>query len=467
MEKITISEIINNIDVVQLRNLLVEYAQKDSTFKQFIVAKYSPQNISTTSAKDYVRLVLKAFGSNQLQSGNRYRGWENFGFDAMAVREDLEPLLEEVDYFLKYNNNKAAVKICKDLISTIQQEWEEQFDEEGDVQVIYDEAIEKLEKMLKDKILSTAEKEELFEWYKEESMIENYQNIGLNTSFNVLRNYFVDSKEMLRFNLELLTQKINNSGSDYEKESLTIQKIEILKTAGNLLEMNRVIDENLGFAQVRKLRLESLMTDQDYEQAQVIIKAGIAIAEKQAHHGTLADWKDDLLKIYLLQKNEVLVLSLTEDLLYSGRGNEQKNYYKILKEHTDKQLWPTVLDRILRNLKSSSGLLGFNQLRAEILVEHEMWKLLFEQCKKAGVNYLVAYEKQLRPQFNLELYQIYLQYIEKEATITHQESYENVARYMKHLKTFDGGKEKVKELIAQYRILYKRRKNMMLILDKV
>ncbi|MFA5462837.1 MAG: hypothetical protein WC265_02030, partial [Dysgonamonadaceae bacterium] len=100
-------------------------------------------------------------------------------------------------------------------------------------------------------------------------------------------------------------------------------------------------------------------------------------------------------------------------------------------------------------------------------IEHEKWDQLFEQCKKGGVQYVEEYEKQLKPLFEKEIFQIYLNYIEQEATITDQKSYENVGRVLKCLKTLKGGKEKVQELISNYRVVYKRRKNMIAVLDQV
>lgn len=138
-----------------------------------------------------------------------------------------------------------------------------------------------------------------------------------------------------------------------------------------------------------------------------------------------------------------------------------------MKTHTNQNDWESTLNRILSKLNSEKGIWGFNSFRAKILIEHQRWEELFAQCRNGGVNYLEAYEKYFRPQFDAELYKIYLNFTQKEATITNQEAYDNVGRMLKKLKTFEGGKEKVNELISKYRITYKRRMNMMMVLDKV
>lgn len=136
-------------------------------------------------------IIQAAFLNNPYNSHSRYGDWDEYGFDAESVRADLEKLLEEAEYFLKNNNTKVAVEICKNIIEIVPEEWEDQFDYEGDVQVMYDTAIDKLELMLKDALLSENEKSELFEWYKKESEnTSKHKYVGLNTSFDVLQRYF-------------------------------------------------------------------------------------------------------------------------------------------------------------------------------------------------------------------------------------------------------------------------------------
>ena len=125
------------------------------------------------------------------------------------------------------------------------------------------------------------------------------------------------------------------------------------------------------------------------------------------------------------------------------------------------------VDKMLQKLTFGSGLLGFNHFRAKILVENERWEELLEQCRISGVQYVEEFEKYFRPRFDEQLHKIYLNYIEEQANITKQEAYENVGRVLQRLKTFANGKEKVQELIALYRTTYKRRSNMMKVLDKV
>lgn len=466
MKKIDLKEIVSKTDSKILKNWILEYAEEHPSFAQTLIEIFNPVDLKEDKMKDYPSLIKATFYNNPYSTGNRYNNWEDFGFDPEAVRAELEDILEDVDYYLKFSNTKIAVNICKNMIEIIPEQWNEQFDYDGDVQVMYDEAIDKLEEMLQKNILPTEEKKALFDWYKEESKnLNKHQYIGLNTSFDILQQYFLTSEEMIAENLKSLNQKIEDSEKSYYKENYIIQKIEILQDLQRTEEVSQFIEQYIEYVGVRRIRLRQLLAAGQYQEAINLIQDGIKLAEKENHFGVITDWKDELLSIYLLQKDKAKILKLAEELLYNGRTSEK--YYEILKTHTNQDDWAETINRVLLKLKSDKSMWGFNTFRAKLLIEHQKWEELFTQCRNAGVSYLEKYEKYFRPQFDSKLYDIYLNFAQEQAIITDQEAYENVGRMLKNLKTFEGGKEKVNELINEYRVTYKRRKNMMKVLDGV
>jgi len=62
---------------------------------------------------------------------------------------------------------------------------------------------------------------------------------------------------------------------------------------------------------------------------------------------------------------------------------------------------------------------------------------------------------------------IYHDYVEEEALIAHSSAYDCVARMLKRMRTFEGGDAMVNQLLREYRDTYKRRKNMIAVLEKV
>jgi hypothetical protein len=90
-----------------------------------------------------------------------------------------------------------------------------------------------------------------------------------------------------------------------------------------------------------------------------------------------------------------------------------------------------------------------------------MWDRLFALCSKAGTGHLEHYEKYLKPVYAKELFAAFHKYVQQQAAITDKSAYINVARVLKKMKDYDGGKEVVAALVKKYREVYKRRRNMM------
>ena len=111
-----------------------------------------------------------------------------------------------------------------------------------------------------------------------------------------------------------------------------------------------------------------------------------------------------------------------------------------------------------------SGFFGFNDLKADIFIEHKMWDRLLALCQKSGAEKLEKFEKYLKPLYAKEIFDAYQKYVEKQALITDQNAYDNVGRVLKKMKGFEGGSMIVMMLVEKYREVYKRRKNMMKVL---
>jgi len=460
-------EILKYCDVTDLHQFIMDYASKNPEFSKAFMARFNPEKKSSGTEEDYTTAIEKAFHKNRNQVGDRYNGWDDFGFDAYAVAQALNPLLEKIDFYLQNNNIGEAILICRALIETIPDEWNDagEGDEEGEVQVIYDTAIDKLQELLEENRLSKTQKEALFDWYSEENKLSaKHEYVGLNTSLGVLESYFTDTPEMLQKNLANIEERISNAGSDYRREDAAMDKIHLLQKEGMDEEAENAITEYIRFKNVRKLRMERLIKEKRYADAIELIQAGIKIATQEGHPGTVNSWKGELLTIYKLQNSLDKILSTSEELFYEERSGSRK-YYDELKKYTPKKDWPATLERLLS--KMDKGFFGFNDLKADMLIEHKMWDRLFTLCEKSGAEKLEQYEKYLKPLYAGEIFDAYQKYVEKQALITDQIAYDNVGRVLKKMKGFEGGKEVVSKLLLKYKEVYKRRKNMMKVLEGV
>ncbi|MEJ7683840.1 MAG: hypothetical protein WKG06_39465 [Segetibacter sp.] len=457
-KKITIEEIVKQLSVADLQGFIIKYAAKHPEFEKVFIGAFNPKK-PAAGKEEYIAHIKDAFMGSEPPSRNRYRDYGDYGFDAVEVAGDLEPLLEKADYYIRHANYEEAILICKSLIETIPNEWEADFDYDGDVQVIYDRAIDKLQLLLEQNTLSPALKKELFNWYSNEHKNTKHEYVGLNTDLKALEQFFRDTPEMLQQNIANMEERIKNSGNEYDRQRAAIAKIRLLQNAGMENEAEAAISQYIHFSNVRKLRLEKLLDEKNYQEAINVIHGGIEVARQQNHFGTLTDWKDELLNIYLQQNDTGKIISTAADLFINGRN--RRKYYDVLKQNITQSDWPAALLRLLNELGNKD-----NAFKAEILIEHQMWDKLFDLCK-GNAESIEQYEKYLKPHYAKDILAAYHNYVEKQALITDQRSYENVARVLAKMKKYEGGKELVQSLVQKYRAVYKRRKNMIAALKDI
>lgn len=467
-----LNDILSHTSKEKLDKFIKEYAENDTTFRTALLAQFSPKPKSNKTKKkpeeDYATIIGKAFskGSGRSSRG-RYRGYyddfDDYGFDAGEVSTELEKLLDKARYFIEYDNTDEAIYIAKELIETIPEHWDENFDYEGDVQVIYDQAIDILEEMMEEDKLSEEQKESLLSWYEKEIDDSKHEYVGLNTSLGALESHFSTVEGGLDRILHLIEQRIAG-GRDYEKERAVLEKITLLEDNDLDAEADKTIEEFLYYPEVRKIKLQRFLEDKQYGDAIQLLDEGIKIAEEQQHGGTSYAWREKLLSIYEQLNDHKKIMQLTKEQFTSGK--DQQKHYQSLKRITPKEEWPKMLVWILMNL-DDRRYMGYSDLKPDIYVEHEMWGDLWRLCRERGIETIKKYEKYLRPHYGKEVFNIYHLYVQQQATITDKEAYKRVADMLIRMKSFEDSSAIVKQLVTQYRQTYKRRPYMMEQLNRV
>lgn len=70
-----------------------------------------------------------------------------------------------------------------------------------------------------------------------------------------------------------------------------------------------------------------------------------------------------------------------------------------------------------------------------------MWHRLFALCQNSGAERFEEYEKYLKPFYATEIFNAHRRYVEKQSLITDKQAYRNVARVLKKMKGYEGGKK--------------------------
>jgi len=128
------------------------------------------------------------------------------------------------------------------------------------------------------------------------------------------------------------------------------------------------------------------------------------------------------------------------------------SYYESLKESYSRQEWPAVYQKIVGLLEEQGN--NRQGIYTSILVaEDEKEKLL--EYVQANPDQVVTFCKELLPQYEDEVFRLFVQHIKKMAANTgDRKGYKQVCQVIRHLKKIGGQKQAAavkEELLQQYK----------------
>jgi len=105
----------------------------------------------------------------------------------------------------------------------------------------------------------------------------------------------------------------------------------------NEKEVEEFIDQNLKFQSIKRIAINKAIRDQKFEKALSLIKQGIKEAQQAKHPGTIMELRQAQLAVYLQQNDNANIISTAELLFHDSHFNLE--YYRVLKEHLEKDQW--------------------------------------------------------------------------------------------------------------------------------
>ena len=253
--------------------------------------------------------------------------------------------------------------------------------------------------------------------------------------------------------LNLAEQRVRQSRNEYRLESAVMDKIRLLQKQNMADETAYTVNQYIDLVPVRKMKADELASQGHYPEVVRLIREGIRVAEQKDDAGTVTDWKDRLLEIYIAMCDRKNTVLYAEDLFYSG--NDTVKYYRILKNETEGKDWPVRLDKLLSGWEDS----GYNL--AKIYIEEGYWDKLLRLVTERGLFGLEEYEAYLKPHFPVELLELFAIEIAAYAErYTGRKHYRYVAHKLRNLRTYPGGDLVVNKLVNDFIKRYKSRPAM-------
>ncbi len=445
-ERLTPAALVEKIPDSQLRPLLTELISADEKLYRTLLLRYGE-----TSLDECMKTLKKELASIGNQYADRhgyinYREADDFECDmADFIGRQTQTLLERGEPLLAL---RAGIDALREFASYEVEEGCSYIDDAMDTMLtdIFCTCKEDTVSEMFDLLLKCAESG------REHWKVQDFAEQAIFSRF---------SGEMFdRKKLELIDRQIadlENSGkqdysNEYEMEELLTRRFDLMKT---LLQPKEELDAFLArythYSDIRKLRIQQALDDGKTDEAIRLLEEGkSADSDKR---GLVAEYSRWLMDLYERQgQRDKLIAELEYHVfVLSSGGIEMLNRLK--KACTPAQ-WIEYRERYLS---------GRSYHKLDLMESEELWERLMKAVATAGhLSILDRYEAALKKRYPNELLEAYACILTKEAaTASNRKRYQELAHYLKKLRSYPDGAERAAQLVGDWRARYTRRRAMM------
>ena len=240
--------------------------------------------------------------------------------------------------------------------------------------------------------------------------------------------------------------------SEYEMKQLLMRRFDLMKKLSlPKEELDAFLVRNTNYSDIRKLRVRQALEDGRMDEAIRLLEEGKSAG--RGKRGLVEEYSKWLMDLYERQgRRDKLIAELEYHVfvLASG-GMEMQNRLK--KACTPAQ-WVEYRERYLS---------GRTYHKLELMESEGLWERLMEAVTAAGrLSILDRYEAALKKRYPNEILEAYACILTKEtAAASNRKEYQELARYLKKLRSYPGGVERAAQLAEDWRTQYIRRRAMM------
>lgn len=463
---VDIQQCLSFIKPQELSRFICEYASMNQEFKTALLDRFITKELSKTSKdKDYRKEIQKIFENSFQSKKSRYHNrYDDFSRDWETVFSQLDTFLEKADFFLKLESLDDTIAIALQTLRSIGENYDDE--------LLYDDDISASDycEQAGDLILKVVRHPKTTQQQKTGILQELCQITGISI-YHDYDIYDVDDL-MMQINLsiqsadkalELIDKLLEERKDSYDLYQLVLRKVDMLLGQKEQEKADDTIRQYLYLSEIREMEVKKLMEREQYDEAVRLLDEGIELSKKEEYDGTTGKWLKLKLKIFERTNRTSEVIDTCRLLFISGR--EQLEYYHKLKTLIPKEQWKVFLDEMMKEVPFN-GYFSFDRnVEAEIYVEEKEDERLFHLLSSAGFGQLEAlmqYAHHLKNSHSEQLIDMYISilidYAERNIG---RKYYEQIARALLCMQELNGGKVAVKQLVEDFRTIYKRRSAMM------
>ena len=446
----------------KLSDFILKYAASHSDFKSALVEAFLPKR--PAKKVDYRNEIESCFNSSYRKNFKRGRYYEP-EIDWDELSDKIEKYLTKATLLFQRQALEEAATIALQILHSIGGHYiEEDFlynDGYIDFGISCEDAGDLLLKVVQHSDTSQALKENILSEIIQIGKMATYREYDIFDMDDLIQQIMlsVQSKEEA---LATVNQLIMEKKEHWDLYKLVVRKIEILKELGKTAEVETTISEFLYLPEIRRQEIAKLLEGKCYEKAIGMLNEGIVIAERAGELGIVGEWQEQLLSIYEEMHDVAKIIEMCRLLFIHTNGS--LGYYHKLKSLVPSMDWKEYLNALMQET-TFYDYWGTGNNKAEIYIEEKDYDKLFgylSALEYRRLDALLQYASHLNATHSSQILPLFTDdlrtYAEKNLGRNH---YEYIARVLRGMRKLNGGKEAVKQLVEEFRILYKRRPAMM------
>ena len=258
----------------------------------------------------------------------------------------------------------------------------------------------------------------------------------------------------------------------YRLEFYTELKLSILTKLNRKYEADLLLEKQIYLPKMRRIKVEEVIANEDYNSAKKLLMEGIRLAEEQNHPGTVRQWEEYLLRIAELEKDIQSLRYYLEKFAFDRYLDE--SYYRELRSTYQALEWRQVIEKKINSVKreidndkkySQWVSKEYTELLklGDVYVEEQMYSRLIALIQRQkNIDTVLQYHENLYKDYPNELMAVYSNLLDKSAEdSSNRKDYNGLMQKVLFIaKDIPSGQAMLKNKMQDWKEIYKRRPAM-------
>ena len=445
--KENLQDIVDSIPEAELRDYVYNLAKDNKSIENYIRINYG-SSIDAEYIKNLkkdLRAIIRRY------SNDGFIAWED-AFDYISDVEDFMKI--NIEGLIDKNFLMEAFELTNCVLDKITNQPMDDSDGgivavAGDCKDYWLEIMEKADDKSKDK---------MFRWFNNKLLKHQLDDFIEDVVYEFIMKNFAEEK-YLEKKLALLDEFIKEDKFSYNYSKYIGEKLKIMQKLNYPAEQINLYKERYWkLPEIRKVVFDEYIAQEDWQKAIEILEESKKLDED--NYLFMARYCKNLIELYKKVGNKKAYRKELTEFIFDSCGSDLSLIYELREDCTPEE-WLSYREKILAGEMLRETKLEL--LEKEGMYE-ELWQEIFERAELYEID---RYEKVLKKIFPERMLDLYVDYIRKnQMKVSNREQYSDLIKYLKKVTLYPSGEKKAKEIAANWRDVFKRRRAMMDELNK-